>query len=84
MTSKDLIRQWFQEGKRRSATHMLVVCDTFDYGDYPVYVAYNESLFEKAAHYDHKDMQRIMECYDLSMDMESQMAEVRAWHGWQP
>jgi len=37
-TSKDDIRDWFKSGVRQEATHLIVICDTFDYTDYPVYI----------------------------------------------
>jgi hypothetical protein len=30
-TTKEDISQWFDEGVKKGATHMLVVTDTFDY-----------------------------------------------------
>ena len=34
------IKGWLDEGrKRKDITHMIVVCDTWDHEDYPVYVA---------------------------------------------
>jgi|ERR1039458_6306432 hypothetical protein len=38
MTTKEDLRRWFNEGVELKATHMIVVCDTFDHEDYPVYV----------------------------------------------
>lgn len=29
---------WLAQGKRLKATHLIVVCDTYDYEDYPVFV----------------------------------------------
>ena len=47
------------------ATHMLIVCDTFSYEDYPVYVWANEDVNERILHYS-QNMQRVMEVYNLS------------------
>lgn len=38
MTTQDDIREWFLAGTELAATHLIVVCDTFDHEDYPVYV----------------------------------------------
>lgn len=38
MTTQSQIRDWFQEGVHLGASHLVVVCDTFDHEDYPVYV----------------------------------------------
>lgn len=37
-TSQAEIRGWLLAGKKKNATHMIVVCDTFDHEDFPVYV----------------------------------------------
>ena len=72
-TTKDDIREWFQSGLRQEATHLIVVCDTFEWDDYPVYVFPGQDVKEKESEYDGKDMQKIMEVYNLSMDMEEQI-----------
>jgi hypothetical protein len=36
--SRNDIKRWFERGVEQKATHMIVVCDTFDHEDYPVYV----------------------------------------------
>lgn len=84
MTTQEDIRCWLNEGKAQNATHMLVVCDTYDYEDYPVFVQSHENVAEKANKYRGQNMQRIMECYDLNMDFETQLKERRSWNGWSP
>ena len=79
-TSKEKIRRWFLEGKKKSATHMIVVCDTFDYEDFPVFVMPNENVRQKYEEYDKKDMQKVMEVYSLKESMEDQLREHRAFH----
>ena len=32
------IKEWFDTGQKLGATHMIVVCDTYDWDDFPVYV----------------------------------------------
>lgn len=78
-TQKD-IRTWFKEAVVKGGTHMIVVCDGFDYEDYPVCVMPGENVFEKMKEYDGKSMQRIMEIYDLRLPMKDQLAEKRAFH----
>lgn len=89
--TKDDIRQWLQSGKAQNATHVIVVCDTFDYEDYPVFVSPNENAQSKAREYGttghnglptlaNMSMQRVMEVYSLSHDLESQLNEYRAFH----
>ena len=83
-TTKDDIRQWFQSGIKSGATHMIVVCDTYDWDDYPVYVRQEENVGEKVLEYHRKNMQKGMEVYDLIMDMDTQLNEHRAFHGVNP
>ncbi len=80
MTTVTTIRGWLEHAIDQGATHMLVVCDTFDMDNYPVYVAPNESARKKVDEYHHKDMQGVIEVYDLSLDIEMQLQERRAWH----
>lgn len=74
------IRQWFAEGKREGATHMIVVCDSFSYEDYPVFVKPGQDARTVAAEYDGKNMQRIMEVYNLALDLEQQLSEFRVFN----
>ena len=74
-TTKDDIRGWFESGMDQGAAYMLVVCDQFDWEDYPVYVMLNENLAERAKTYDGQNMQKIMECYDLAIPMEKQLSQ---------
>ncbi len=82
MTSYDEISGWYDAGVKDNMAYMLVFCDTFDWSDFPVYA-------EDAAHalrilhdptYGKGNMQELMECFDLSMDKDSQMNERRAMH----
>lgn len=61
-------------------THMLVVCDTYDWSDYPVYVTNEQDV--RAVVDAHKDlnMQKVMEVYSRTYSVEDQLAEYRAFH----
>ena len=74
------IQKWFERGISEGATHLIVVCDTFDYEDYPVFVMPGESVREKVSEYDGKEMQKVMEVYNLKMDMQSQLNEHRSFN----
>lgn len=74
------IRGWFERGVAEGATHMIVVCDTFDHEDYPVFVAPDEDVREKEKSYSGKNMQRVMEVYNLGMDMGDQLGQHRAFN----
>ncbi len=79
ITRMDL-KVWFDRGVKSGATHMIVVCDTFDYGDYPAYVGKGENVHDRITYYKLSPMQRIMEVYDLSMDRDTQLSESRAYN----
>lgn len=57
---KSDIATWFQAGKEQGASHMLVVVDTFDFDDYPVYVAPGVDPIEVCDIYNAKEMQLVM------------------------
>jgi CMP-N-acetylneuraminic acid synthetase len=79
MTTKDDIRQWFKRATK-SHTHMLVVCDTFDHEDYPVFVNKDQQVRSVYDEYNDKNMQRVMEVYNLGLPLEPQLNEMRAFN----
>lgn len=79
MISLDDISAWFDEGVASGATHLIVVCDTFDWEDYPVYVKKGEHVREVEARY-RGNMQQVMEVYNLKLDKKMQLAEFRSFH----
>ena len=74
------IADWFKRGVAQGATHMIVVCDTYDHDDYPVYVMPNENVHEKQKEYNGQNMQRVMEVYSMSMDMNTQLNQFRSFN----
>jgi hypothetical protein len=81
-TTKEDLREWLLAGKEKGEKYMLVYCDTFDNTDYPIYakdcIEFWEIYGEKT--FTGKDMKRLMEVYDLSLDIETQLKEARAYH----
>ena len=77
MTTKEDIKRWLENGKTKNATHVIVVCDTWDYEDYPIYVKKGEDVHEIYDNHNGKNMQKVMEVYNLSMDIEKQLNEGR-------
>jgi len=77
MTTKDDLRRWFKEGLDNGATHFLVVVDTFDHEDYPFFVPPGKDVREAENEYNAKPMQRVIEVYSLSHDMEEQIQKFR-------
>ena len=85
--TRDKISDWFDNGVSSGATHMLVVCDTFDHDDFPVYVGGSDMLARHVTvgevvreHSSRDKMLKVMEVYDLRMDKEVQLNEERAYH----
>ena len=74
-TGNDL-KAWFDYGVEKGATHMIIKCDMMDYEDYPLYVCPGQDPRRVAD----SNPERVMECYDLRMDRDSQMREHRAFH----
>ena len=75
----DDIRQWLLIGKSmKDITHMLVVCDTFDFEDYPVYVNLNRNVREVYNEFDGKDMQSVMEVYSYRLNLDRQLEQKRS------
>ncbi len=79
-TTTQEIRRWCKDGINANKTHMIVVCDSFDYEDYPVFVSADEDSREVASHYKGQNMQRVMEVYNLKMDIEAQLLEGRVFN----
>ncbi len=83
-TSKEEIEGWVkrpstsgQKDDGRKVTHVMIVCDSYDYTDYPVYVHEDEDIKERIAEHS-MNMQRVVEVYKMSMDIDKQLREFRA------
>lgn len=79
-TTKKDIREWLERGKKDGATHLIIVVDTFDYDDYPVFVKAGEDVRAKEIEYNGKEMQRVMEVYSLKRDIDEQLNEHRSFN----
>lgn len=76
-TSRDEISRWFDEGIEKGATHMLVLCDTFDWTDYPVFV--NSETDARAKVANPGSMQKTMEVYCLAAPKDEQLSARRCF-----
>jgi hypothetical protein len=65
LTKKEF-NEWIKRGRSNGATHMISVCDTFDFEDYPVYVMPTEKLDDIKQKYDNVNMQRINEIIEIN------------------
>ena len=79
VATRDDIQRWFDEGKQKGATHMIVACDTFDWDDYPVFVMPGQDARKRAEYYDGPNMQRLMEVYNLALDRDPQLNRRRCF-----
>lgn len=83
MTTRDDIKRWLDRGLEMTPrpSHMLVVVDKFDYGDYPVYAfSVDEARTDFTNFSDPKMMMGVMEVYSYSLPLDEQLAERRAFH----
>jgi hypothetical protein len=74
--NKGDISLWFDEGVADGRDYMIVVCDTWDYDDYPVY-ADRADFWTAYGQHDGKNMQTIMEVYDLHKAKLPQLKQTR-------
>ena len=78
-TSKTDISQWFDKGRTDGEDFMIIVCDTYDWEDYPIYTKTAE-FSDTYEHYNGRSMQKIMEVYNLALDKQVQLGEISAFH----
>lgn len=82
--SADDIKGWVTRKRveeKEVVTHVLIVCDTFDYEDYPVYVTLGQDVRKIAATNNGPNMTKLMEVYDLTESTKPlavQLAEYRS------
>lgn len=79
-TTQNDISRWFDNGVKNNAAYMIVMVDTFDYEDYPVFVSPQDDIHKELTFRRMASMQRIVEVYDLSMDRDKQLNEFRAFN----
>jgi hypothetical protein len=80
MTTKEDIKGWLERGLECEATHVIIVCDTFDYEDYPVFVEKGQDVQEVIKKMNGQSMQKIMEVYNLALPIEEQLTKKRVFN----
>ncbi len=81
MTTKTEISEWFDRGVKQGATHMIVAVDTFDYGDFPVYVEVGQDVRTVEKRYNSSEnMLRVIEVYNLTLDKTKQLNGQRSFN----
>jgi hypothetical protein len=79
--SKNDIKDWLDDGKRQGAAFMVVVCDTYDWEDFAVYVMPGEDIHEVVAGYSNPNqMLKVMEVYSYNQSLEAQLNQHRAYN----
>lgn len=71
-------KQWFDDGVKQGATHMIIWCDTFDYEDYPEYMT--TDAFGARMHVQKTNgmnMRLLMEVFNLRMDRDQQFVGMK-------
>jgi hypothetical protein len=80
---KKEIREWLKKGLEQGYKYMLVVYDRMggpDDFDSPLYCQSAKDAKKALAGLEDDPLSEVMEVYDLSMNIEVQLAEKRAWH----
>lgn len=77
-TTQEDISRWIKSGKDNGAKFLIVACDTFDYEDYPIYCKDAVECKKEYDNHNGKNMQKIMEVYDLSKDINLQLKKGRS------
>ena len=63
-------KTWLREAKEKGATHVISVCDTFSWEDYPVFVMPGEKLETVRAEYDGLNMQKINDVLEVDSERD--------------
>ena len=74
------IKNWLDEANKNKATHLIITVDTFDYENYPVYVTSNKNIQKEIKRIESSSMQSIDEVYNMSLSIDKQLSEHRAYH----
>lgn len=73
------VRAWFNDGKQAEASFMIVVYDTLNGIDYPIFVDDPDKVKNAISDVSRAPMQRLLEIYNLNEDRNTQLAENRTW-----
>ena len=61
MTTKAEVQAWVDEAKTLNMPYVVVVCDCFDYSDFPVFCKNYERAQAVVVEYMNKELHRVME-----------------------
>lgn len=71
--TKSEIANWFDRGIKKEMKYLIVVCDTFEYENYPVFAISDDDVVDKFKTYSEKSMQKVEEVYNLTENREEQL-----------
>lgn len=80
------IKNWLALAQKKGCRYLIISHDTFDFGDYPIYVHSQDNFWEKmprkfGTSSSVNDLSnQAHEVYDLNMSLDDQLKEKRAWH----
>jgi hypothetical protein len=74
------IVEWFSLGVMNGDTHLLLIYDTFDKTEYPIYAKGDDAAADQFRLYNGASHQQVKEVFDLRLGTDEQMLEERAWH----
>ena len=77
-TTINRLKDWFLVGQEKEASHMIIVCNTFDWEDFPVYVMKDQNARDICKKYNTHEQSKVMEVYNINKDIESQLSKHRA------
>lgn len=79
-SSSDRIRKWLENGKKRRSTHVIVTYNLTEKDFRPIYVGSNQTVRSHLNSLNNDYSQKPVEVYDLSMDINKQLLQARAWN----
>ena len=79
-TTRTEIVHWFQQGVLQKSTHMILLCDTFEWEDFPVYVSKEQDVIAVVNKYVKDPHHRVAEVYNLRLEVGVQLEYGRAFN----
>ncbi|KKM82799.1 hypothetical protein LCGC14_1315970 [marine sediment metagenome] len=78
--SEKEIKGWIEEAQRQKSSHLLIITDTFDYDNYPVFAHGKKDCMKKIEEYNDINMQKVEEVYNMRRSIKKQFKENRSWN----
>ena len=74
------VEGWVIQAKEQGYMFLIVACDRFDYDNYPIYCNSGMDCDFQLSRIRCSEMHTVDEVYDMSMDIDAQLKERRAYH----